>query len=134
MSFPNEHGRQLHATNPRKRRMREVGCRADVVAIFPNRAAVRRLIGMILMEQHDEWLAAPRRFFTLIDAETPPAASRGGDVAPKPAVWYPPYLAARTRFSTYGGGGQGGGGGGRPAAVSLAWEGSARRDHRSAAG
>ena len=47
MSFPNEHGRQLHATNPRKRRMREVGCRADVVAIFPNRAAVRRLIGMI---------------------------------------------------------------------------------------
>lgn len=65
MSFPQEHWRQLHSTNPLERLMREIGRRADVVAIFPNRAAALRLVGAVLMEQHDEWLAANRRYFSL---------------------------------------------------------------------
>jgi putative transposase len=65
MTFPSEHWRQIHSTNPLERLMREIGRRADVVAIFPNRAAALRLVGAVLMEQHDEWLAAPRRYFSL---------------------------------------------------------------------
>lgn len=65
MAFPTEHWRQLHSTNPLERLMREIGRRTDVVGIFPNRASLIRLAGAVLMEQQDEWMAAPRRYFSL---------------------------------------------------------------------
>lgn len=64
MSFPSEHWRQLHSTNPLERLMREIGRRTDVVGIFPNRASLIRLASAVLMEQQDEWTAAPRRYFS----------------------------------------------------------------------
>ena len=65
MTFPREHWTKIHSTNGLERPIREVKRRTDVVGIFPNDAAVLRLVGATLMEQHDEWAVQNRRFMTL---------------------------------------------------------------------
>ena len=62
--FPQAHWRQLWSTNPLKRANKEIKRRTDVVGVFPNPEALLLLAGAVLVEQHDEWAAADRRYFS----------------------------------------------------------------------
>ena len=64
MAFPKEHWPQISSTNPLERVNKEIKRRADVIGIFPNTAAVIRLVGALMLEQNDEW-SVSRRYMTL---------------------------------------------------------------------
>lgn len=65
MTFPREHRAKIHSTNPIERLNGEIKRRTEVVGIFPNEAAIIRLVGAILLEQNDEWTVQRARYMTL---------------------------------------------------------------------
>lgn len=60
MGFPKEHWPQLASTNPLERLNKEIKRRSRVIGIFPNNAAIVRLVGTLLAEQTDEWQVTRR--------------------------------------------------------------------------
>lgn len=62
--FPSQHWQQIWSTNPLERVNKEIKRRTNVVGTFPNPEALLRLTGHVLIEQHDEWDAAERRYFS----------------------------------------------------------------------
>ncbi len=63
-AFPLEHWGKLWSTNPLERLHREIKRRCDVVGVFPNDAAIDRLVTAVVVEQHDEWAVAERRYLS----------------------------------------------------------------------
>ncbi len=64
MDFPKDHRVKIHSTNVLERLNGEIKRRANVVGIFPNEAAIRRLVGALLLEQNDEY-AIQNRYMSL---------------------------------------------------------------------
>jgi putative transposase len=62
--FPRAHWRKIWSTNPLERVNKEIKRRSRVVGIFPNNAAVIRLVGAVLLDMHDEWIAGDRRYLS----------------------------------------------------------------------
>jgi putative transposase len=73
LHFPQEHWPNIWSTNPLERlNDAPIGAlgsavikrRTNVVGIFPNDAAIVRLVGSQLQEQQEEWQLERRRFFS----------------------------------------------------------------------
>ena len=84
--FPQQHWRKLWSTNLLERVNGEIKRRTRVVGIFPNDAAITRLVGAVLLEQDEYWQLEGRRMFSLDSmAAIPPAAEELPAAEPAPA-------------------------------------------------
>lgn len=64
MDFPREHRTKIHSTNTIERLNGEIKRRSNVVGIFPDDAAIVRLVGALLLEQNDEY-SIQKRYMSL---------------------------------------------------------------------
>ena len=93
--FPAAHWPKISSTNPIERPNAEIKRRTDVVGVFPNEAAILRLVGAVLMELHNDWAAQGRCYMTLeslLPMSDDPFASLGS-----PRVLVSPGQAGKAR-------------------------------------
>jgi putative transposase len=62
--LPQPHWRKIWSTNPLERLNGEIKRHTNVVGIFPNDASVARLVTAVVVEAHDEWAVAERRYLS----------------------------------------------------------------------
>jgi transposase-like protein len=68
LHYPAPHRTRISSTNPLERVNQEIRRRTRVVGIFPHRGACIRLIGMLLIEIHEDWLTDDKAYLTFDSA------------------------------------------------------------------
>ena len=68
LHYPLAHRTRISSNNPLERLNREIRRRTRVVGIFPHGGPCLRLIGMVLVEQNEDWLTADKAYLTFDDA------------------------------------------------------------------
>ena len=81
--FPDQHRRKVWSTNLVERVNEEIKRRTRVVGIFPNDAAITRLVGAVLLEQDEHWHLEGRR---MIFAESMAAIPSLEDLPAQPSL------------------------------------------------
>jgi len=62
MALPSKYRQSLRTTNIIERENREIRKREQVIQIFPNVASALRLLGAVLMDDHNDWSTRHRLF------------------------------------------------------------------------
>ncbi len=81
LGFPESHRKRLTSTNMAERLMKTIKQRTRVVGVFPNRASCERLVGALLVEQHERWQLAERAYFNMETAQEELSAARAAELA-----------------------------------------------------
>lgn len=81
LSFPAAHRSRLSSTNHAENLMLQLRRRTAVVNVFPNVASCDRLIGALLIEEHEKWSGAKRPVFNMADLPALPCESPGQAVS-----------------------------------------------------
>lgn len=76
LHYPAGHRIRISSTNPLERLNREIRRRTRVVGIFPHRGACLRLIGMLLVEMHEDWLTDDKAYLLFDDAPAEESAAK----------------------------------------------------------
>ena|SRR6476659_3745665 len=76
LHYPQSHRTRISSTNPLERLNLEIRRRTRVVGIFPHVGACVRLIGMLLVEKHEDWLTDAKAYLTFDDAPAEEGASK----------------------------------------------------------
>lgn len=74
LHYPGPHRTRISSTNPLERLNLEIRRRTRVVGIFPHRGSCIRLIGMLLLETHEDWLTDEKAYLTF-DTDPPEGAA-----------------------------------------------------------
>ena len=76
LHYPQPHRVRISSNNPLERLNLEIRRRTRVVGIFPHAGSCLRLIGMILVEQNEDWLTAGKAYLTFDEAPVEESAAK----------------------------------------------------------
>ncbi|HEX8871646.1 MAG TPA: IS256 family transposase [Candidatus Acidoferrum sp.] len=76
LHYPLPHRIRISSTNPLERLNLEIRRRTRVIGIFPHTGACIRLVGMLLIEKHEDWLTDEKAYLTFDDAPVEETAGK----------------------------------------------------------